>query len=155
MTERRGTVQDMVMIWAILIVVFLIVEGVTAGLASIWFALGAIVALISIFLGAPLWLQITLFIVVSAVTLIFTRPLAHKYVNKRTQPTNADRVIGMTATVTEPVDNVAGKGYVSVNGRLWPARSESGEPIEKDASVTVKSIEGIKLIVAALETVRK
>lgn len=143
------------MIWAILIVVFLIVEGVTAGIASIWFALGAMVALISVFLGAPVWLQITLFIVVSAVTLFFTRPLARKYVNKRTQPTNADRVIGMTATVTEPVNNIAGKGYVSVGGRLWPARSETGEPIEKDVPVTVKSIDGIKLIVAAQETVQK
>lgn len=143
------------MVWAILIVVFLIVEGATAGIASIWFALGAMVALISVFLGAPVWLQITLFIVVSAVTLFFTRPLARKYVNKRTQPTNADRVIGMTATVTEPVDNIAGKGYVSVGGRLWPARSETGEPIEKDVPVTVKSIDGIKLIVAAQETVQK
>ena len=143
------------MTWAILIVVFLIVEGATAGIASIWFALGAMVALISVFLGAPVWLQITLFIVVSAVTLFFTRPLARKYVNKRTQPTNADRVIGMTATVTEPVNNIAGKGYVSVGGRLWPARSETGEPIEKDVPVTVKSIDGIKLIVAAQETVQK
>lgn len=155
MAERRGTVQDIVMVWAILIVVFLIVEGATAGIASIWFALGALVALISVFLGAPVWLQITLFIVVSAVTLFFTRPLARKYVNKRTQPTNADRVIGMTATVTEPVDNIAGKGYVSVGGRLWPARSATGEPIEKDVPVTVKSIDGIKLIVAAQETVQK
>ena len=143
------------MVWAILIVVFLIVEGATAGIASIWFALGALVALISVFLGAPVWLQITLFIVVSAVTLFFTRPLARKYVNKRTQPTNADRVIGMTATVTEPVDNIAGKGYVSVGGRLWPARSETGEPIEKDVPDTVKSIDGIKLIVATQETVQK
>lgn len=147
--------QDLVKIWVILIVVFLVAEGVTAGIASIWFALGAIVALVSVFLGAPVWLQITLFIVVSAVLLFFTRPLARKYVNKRTQPTNADRMIGMTATVTEPIDNVAGKGYVSVGGRLWPARSETGGPLEKGVPVTVKSIDGIKLIVAAQETVQK
>jgi len=140
-------VQQMIYTWAALIVVFLIVEGITAGLASIWFALGSIAALISVFLGAPVWLQITIFIVVSTVSLIFTRPLARKYVNKRTQPTNADRVIGKTATVTERIDNLAGKGYVSVDGRLWPARSKSGEPLEPGTVAVVRAIEGIKLIV--------
>ncbi len=139
--------QQMIYTWAALIVVFLIVEGITAGLASIWFALGSIAALISVFLGAPVWLQITIFIVVSTVSLIFTRPLARKYVNKRTQPTNADRVIGKTATVTERIDNLAGKGYVSVDGRLWPARSKSGEPLEPGTVAVVRAIEGIKLIV--------
>lgn len=137
----------MIYTWAALIVVFLIVEGITAGLASIWFALGSIAALISVFFGAPVWLQITIFIVVSTVSLIFTRPLARKYVNKRTQPTNADRVIGKTATVTERIDNLAGKGYVSVDGRLWPARSKSGEPLEPGTVAVVRAIEGIKLIV--------
>ena len=137
----------MIYTWAALIVVFLIVEGVTAGLASIWFALGSVAALVSVFCGAPVWLQITLFIAVSTVSLIFTRPLARKYVNKRTQPTNADRLIGASATVTERIDNIAAKGYVTAGGRLWPARSKSGEPIEKDTVTVVRSIEGIKLIV--------
>jgi membrane protein implicated in regulation of membrane protease activity len=140
-------VQEMVYTWAALIIVFLIVEGVTAGLASIWFALGAVAALISVFLGAPVWLQITSFVVVSTVTLIFTRPLARKYVNRRIQPTNADRVIGASAIVTERIDNVASTGYVTVGGRLWPARSRFGDPIEKDTVTVVRSIEGIKLIV--------
>lgn len=139
--------QEMVYTWAALIIVFLIVEGVTAGLASIWFALGAVAALISVFLGAPVWLQITSFVVVSTVTLIFTRPLARKYVNRRIQPTNADRVIGASAIVTERIDNVASTGYVTVGGRLWPARSRFGDPIEKDTVTVVRSIEGIKLIV--------
>ena len=139
--------QEMVYTWAALIIVFLIVEGVTAGLASIWFALGAVAALISVFLGAPVWLQITSFVVVSTVTLIFTRPLARKYVNRRIQPTNADRVIGASAIVTERIDNVASTGYVTVGGRLWPARSRFGDPIEKDTFTVVRSIEGIKLIV--------
>ena len=140
----------MIYTWAALIVVFLIVEGLTAGLASIWFALGSVAALVSAFLGAPIWLQITLFVIVSALTLIFTRPLARKYVNKRTEPTNADRLIGASATVTERIDNIAAKGYVTAGGRLWPARSKSGEPIEKDTVTVVRSIEGIKLIVEPL-----
>lgn len=139
--------QEMIYTWAALIVVFLIVEGVTAGLASIWFALGSAAALISVFFGAPVWLQIVLFIAVSTVTLLFTRPLARKYVNTRTQPTNADRVIGKNATVTERIDNLAGKGYVSVDGRLWPARSVSGEQIAPDTVTVIRAIEGIKLIV--------
>ena len=144
--------QQIIYTWAALIVVFLIVEGLTAGLASIWFALGAIAALISVFLGAPVWLQITLFIAVSTVTMIFTRPLARKYVNKRTQPTNADRVIGKNVTVTERIDNLAGKGYVAADGRLWPARSKTGEPIERDTIAVVRAIEGIKLIVEPRST---
>lgn len=142
--------QEMIYTWAALIVVFLIVEGLTAGLASIWFALGSVAALVSAFLGAPIWLQITLFVIVSALTLIFTRPLARKYVNKRIEPTNADRLIGASATVTERIDNIAAKGYVTAGGRLWPARSKSGEPIEKDTVTVVRSIEGIKLIVEPL-----
>lgn len=81
-------------IWAGLIVVFLIVEGVTAGLASIWFAAGAVAGLVLALLNVPLGWQITAFIVVSVITLILTRPLAKKYVNKNVRPTNADRVIG-------------------------------------------------------------
>ncbi len=142
--------QEMIYTWAALIVVFLIVEGLTAGLASIWFALGSVAALVSAFLGAPVWLQITLFVIVSALTLIFTRPLARKYVNKRIEPTNADRLIGASATVTERIDNIAAKGYVKAGGRLWPARSKSGEPIEKDTVTVVRSIDGIKLIVEPL-----
>lgn len=142
--------QEMIYTWAALIVVFLIVEGLTAGLASIWFALGSVAALVSAFLGAPVWLQITLFVIVSALTLIFTRPLARKYVNKRIEPTNADRLIGASATVTERIDNIAAKGYVKAGGRLWPARSKSGEPIEKDTITVVRSIDGIKLIVEPL-----
>lgn len=139
--------DDMVVIWAALIVLFLIVEGVTAGLTSIWFAVGGIAALASVFMGAPLWLQIVLFIVISVATLAITRPLAKKYVNKQTQATNADRVIGKTAKVTERIDNIAGKGTVSVGGRLWTARSADGKPIEKDTVTVVKAIEGVKLIV--------
>lgn len=145
-------VQQLIYIWGALIVIFLIVEGVTAGLASIWFALGALAALISVFLGAPLWLQIALFIIISVVTMVFTRPLARKYVNRRIQPTNADRVIGRSVTVTERIDNLSGKGYVTVDGRLWPARSETGDTIEPETAAVVRAIEGIKLIVEPLST---
>lgn len=139
--------ETIVIIWAALIVVFLIVEASTAGLASIWFAVGAVAALI-LALIAPdtiIW-QVVLFIVVSVVALIFTRPLAKKYVNSKTKATNADRVIGKVATITERIDNVAGTGTATVGGRVWTARSYNGEQLEAGTSATIKSIDGVKLI---------
>ncbi len=139
-------------IWAGLIVLFLIVEAATAGLTSIWFALGALAALLLSFAspGATVW-QVVLFIVVSAATLVLTRPLAKKFVNGRIRPTNADRAIGKTATVTQRIDNIAGMGEVSVDGRLWSARSDGENSIEAGILVTVKSISGVKLFVSPIE----
>lgn len=143
--------EPMNIIWAALVVVFLAVEALTAGLASLWFAVGALAALIAGLFGGALWLQIALFIVVSAVTLVLTRPLAKKFINSRTKRTNADRVIGQTARITERIDNIAGTGAASVGGRVWTARSAGGEVIEEGAFVTIRSIEGVKLIVIPAE----
>ena len=139
--------DTMIVVWAVLIVIFLVVEGATPGLVSIWFAVGALASLLSAFLKAPLWLQIILFIVVSCTALYFTRPLAKKFVNKKITPTNADMVIGATALVTQRIDNIAGTGAVSVGGKIWTARSATGEAVEEGALTVVKSIEGVKLIV--------
>lgn len=141
-------------IWAALVVVFAIVEAATAGLTSIWFAAGSIVALLSTFCGAPIWLQFVLFIIVSIATLILTRPLALKYVNNKTKATNADRTLGQSATVTQRIDNVAGTGMVSVGGRIWTARSADGVIIEEGARTVVHSIEGVKVIVSRVDTVQ-
>lgn len=139
--------NTMTIFWIALMVVFLIVEGATAGLTSIWFAFGALIALVGELLHAPLWLQITLFIIASVAALLVTRPLAKKYVNQRIQPTNADMVIGAEARVVERIDNIKGTGAVAVGGKIWTARSGAGEPIEKDSLITVRKIEGVKLIV--------
>ncbi len=146
------TVLPVQAIWGALLLLFLIVEGATAGLASIWFALGALVALLASLLHAPLWLQIVLFFVVSIATLILTRPLARKYINGRRQATNADRVIGMTGRVTEDVDNIGGTGAVYIDGKTWTARSKDGEYIPEGALVRADAIEGVKLIVSAQKT---
>ena len=139
-----------VLSWLIAFVVFLIVEAVTFGLASIFFAFGAFVALIAGLVGAPLWLQVLLFLVVSAVTLYFTRPLAKKYINARRMPTNADRMLNMIGIVTQAIDNIEGTGVVSVGGKVWTARSWTGENIPKDSKVRAQAIEGVKLIVVPL-----
>ena len=137
-------------VWGALLLLFLFVEGITAGLASIWFALGALVALLASLLHAPLWLQIALFFAVSIATLILTRPLARKCINGRRQATNADRVVGMTGRVTETVDNIAGTGAVYVAGKTWTARTKDGETIPEGALVRADAIEGVKLIVSPL-----
>ena len=133
--------------WLAAMIIFLIIEAATVGLAAIWFAFGALAALLSTLLGAKLWLQITCFLLVSVITLIFTRPIAQKHFNSRRSPTNADRVLGMVCIVTEDIDNVAATGAVKAEGKLWSARSLSGAPIEKGAYVRAAAIEGVKLIV--------
>ena len=135
--------------WLIIMVLFLAVEAATVGLVCIWFAAGALIALLAAMCGAQLWLQIVLFLVVSAATLYFTRPLVRRYVNSKVAPTNADMVIGKECRVTETVDNIAGTGAVYVDGKTWTARSENDEVIQEGTLVTAKSIDGVKLIVAA------
>ncbi len=139
--------SNMSIVWVVLMVVFLVVEAATAGLTCIWFAIGSLAALIAALFDAQLWLQIVWFLVISFVTLYFTRPLVKKYVNSRSQPTNADMVIGKEALVTEDIDNVEAIGAVSVGGKVWTARSADGGRIKSGAVVSVLRIEGVKLIV--------
>ncbi len=140
----------MLIFWIALLVVLVVIEAVTAQLVTIWFAAGAAAALIAELLNAPPWLQWLLFITVSVVTLIATRPLVRKATKQKIQPTNADRCIGQTAVVTEEIDNIAGKGQVHVNGITWTARSSDGTVFEKDRKVKVERIDGVKLIVTSL-----
>lgn len=102
--------------WVVALVVFLIVEAVTAGLVSIWFVFGSLVALICAALGAAVWLQIFWFVIVSVATLVLTRPLVKRYVDSRRRRTNADRSIGRAAVVTERIDNLAATGAVKLDG---------------------------------------
>ncbi len=139
--------SNMSIVWVVLMVVFLVVEAATAGLTCIWFAIGSLAALIAALFDAQLWLQIVWFLVISFVTLYFTRPLVKKYVNSRSQPTNADMVIGKEVLVTEDIDNVEATGAVSVGGKVWTARSADGGRIKSGAVVSVLRIEGVKLIV--------
>ena len=145
MIELAG---GMTAVWVILIIVFLIIEGAAPGLVSIWFALGALAALIASLLGAQVWVQALWFVVVSVLALAATRPLAKKYVNSRTQPTNADMLIGRDCVVKERIDGLAGTGAVSIGGKLWTARSaEQDGVIEQGSVAVVEKIEGVKLIV--------
>ena len=139
-------------LWLAAMIILLVVEGMAPGLVSIWFALGALAAMISSMLKAPVWLQALWFVVVSVATLLITRPLAKKYVNAHTVHTNADMAIGQDCVVTEAIDNVAGSGAVSVGGKIWTARmSDPDGRAEKGEVLRVLRIEGVKLIVEAKE----
>ena len=143
-----GNVVSMAVVWLIATVVFLIIEGIVPGLISIWFAAGALAALLASMVGAPIWLQAVWFLLVSIAALAVTRPLAKKYVNGRTQPTNADRIFGKECVVREAIDNVQGTGAVAVDGKVWTARMESDELSAQVGEIVVAHrIEGVKLIV--------
>ena len=137
--------------WLVAAVFFLIVEAATPALVSIWFALGAFVALIAAFFGAQLWIQILLFLVASAVALVVTRPLAKKYLDKKHIPTNADMVIGKEGVVTEEINNLSAHGAVSCQGKVWTARSLDEKILAEGTKIKVHSIEGVKLIVIPAE----
>lgn len=138
--------------WLIALVVFLVIEATTLGLATIWFAGGALVALIAAMCGAGIVIQIVLFLVVSLVLLFFTRPFAVRFLNKDTLKTNVDRVVGMEGVVTEEISNLAGTGKVSLGGNIWTARTENeGGTIPVDTVVAVLRVEGVKLIVKVKE----
>ena len=146
---------SMTTVWLIGMIVFLVVEATVPGLVSIWFALGAFAAMLSALLGAPLWLQITWFALVSLASLWFTRPFVKKYVNSRTMPTNLDMVIGQDCLVTEDIDNFQGTGAVSVQGKVWTARMDEPEQKAKKGDIVIaQRIEGVKLIVKNKEDYR-
>ena len=137
----------MIVFWVAAIVAFVVIELATVGLASIWFALGALCALIAALLGAQLWLQIVWFIIISIAALILTRPLVKKYINAKTHATNADRVIGARAVVKERIDALAGTGAVLADGKMWSARTPDGSVLEPNTIVVIREIQGVKLVV--------
>ena len=141
----------MEIIWLVAAVFFLIVEAATPSLVSIWFALGAFAALIAAVFGAQLWIQIIIFLIVSAAALVATRPLAKKYLDKKHVPTNADMVIGKEGIVTEEIDNLNAHGAVSCQGKVWTARSLDEKVLAEGTKIKVHAIEGVKLIVIPAE----
>ena len=139
-------------IWLGVTVLAAIVEAAVPALVSIWFVPGGILALAASLLGASVGVQIALFFVGCVLALIVTRPLAKRLQKPGPTSTNADRVIGATAVVTEDINNLAGAGRVSVMGSSWAARNEQAEQvIPAGKKVAVVRIEGVKLIVAPVE----
>ena len=138
-------------VWLVLLVLFLLTEAVTVAMVSLWFALGALGALLVNLLGAEAWLQILVFFVISIVSLASLRPWARKRFNPGTAKTNVDAVIGSQGRVLADVDNVEATGQVKLGAMEWTARSTSGEPIKAGTLVRVDRVEGVKVFVSPLE----
>lgn len=134
-------------LWAAAIVIFAVLEGITVQLVSVWFLIGAVAALIAALCGANFITQAVIFVLVSVLTLVATRPLVKKFIKPKIQSTNADRCIGAQALVIETIDNIAATGQVKVKGSIWTARAADDSVIESGELVTVEKIEGVKLIV--------
>lgn len=139
------------LLWFVLLILFSVGEAVTVGLTSVWFAVGALGALLCALAGGNMWLQIGVFLVLSGLTLALVRPLAKKFLTPGYSATNADRVIGQEAIVVQEIDNLRGQGQVNIAGQPWTARSQDDSVISEGTLVRVLRIEGVKVFVQAKE----
>ena len=139
--------MSMTVFWLIAFVVFAVGEGLTVGLVSVWFAIGSLGGMAAAALGGELLVQIGVFLGLSAISLLLFKPLSKKMFQNKVARTNADRVLGETALVTETVDNAQARGQVRVDGQIWSARSAHDVVIPEGTQVRVLRIEGVKVIV--------
>ena len=140
--------DPMVGVWFGALIAFLVIEGMTVSVVCLWFAAGALAAMITALCAGPVWLQVVLFLVVSVVLLAALRPIVRKYFTPKLAKTNVDSVIGSVGPVVENIDNIQSTGRVKLGGMEWAARSTNGQPIAKDALVRVDRVEGVKVFVS-------
>ena len=134
-------------VWFGLMIVFIITEAATVSMVSTWFAFGSLAALIISLLGGEIWLQVLVFITVSAVTLAMLRPLAKKHFVPRIVRTNVDAIVGKTCLCVTAIDNLAACGQIKIGDVEWSARSTTGESIPVGTQVRIDRVEGVKVYV--------
>ena len=134
-------------LWFALLVIFIVVEAVTVNMVSAWFAVGSLASMIVALAGGKMWLQIAVFLAVSAVALALLRPLAKKHFTPRITRTNVDAMAGKVCLCVTAVDNLTGVGQVKVGDVEWSARSTTGEPIPAGVQVKIDRVEGVKVYV--------
>ena len=142
-------------VWLGLVILFLIAEGATVSLVSLWFAAGAVVAMFAALLGAGAWLQTGLFLVASGALLLMLRPIVRRYLVPKITATNVDSLVGSTGLVTEAIDNVTASGQVKLGAMEWTARSTTGENIPHGTLIRVDRIEGVKVYVTPVNVPEK
>lgn len=148
-------ITNPVIIWLAILILLIVIEIFTLGLTTIWFAGGALSAIIVAALSGPVWLQVLVAGIVSAMLLFFTRPLAMKYFNRDRERTNAESLVGRQAIVIGEINNLRGTGQVTINGMEWTARSiMDGQTIETGEVVVIRGINGVKLLVESEKTIR-
>lgn len=134
--------------WLVVLIAAIVAEAATLGLTTIWFGGGALIALLATAVGAPIWAQVVVFLLVSLLLMFFTRPIAVKYFNKDRARTNVESMLGRQAIVISEINNLEGIGQVTVDGQEWSARNETdGEMIPVGDVVEVVAVSGVKLIV--------
>ena len=139
-------------VWMVLMIGFIVVEAACPfHLVSIWFAVGSLASMIAALLHGPIWLQITLFFVVSCAMLALMLPLVKKVLRPKIVNTNVDAILGTQGYVTAHIDNLTAEGQVKLGGMEWTARSTSGAPIEAGTLIKVDRIEGVKAFVSPVE----
>lgn len=148
-------ITNPVVVWLAILILLVVIEIFTMGLTTIWFAGGALVAMVVAALGGPIWLQLLLAGIISAVLLFFTRPVAVKYFNRDRERTNAESLVGRQAIVLSEINNLQGIGQVTVNGMEWTARTTvDGQTISPGEVVIIRGINGVKLLVERAETLQ-
>jgi len=136
-----------IIVWIVVLAAAVVIEIISLGLTSIWFAGGALSALIVAILGGPLWLQIICFVIISVLLLLFTRPIAVKYFNKDREKTNVDSIVGKQGIVQTEINNLKGTGVVSIAGMEWSAKSSDDTVILPQGTVVeVVEVSGVKVI---------
>lgn len=144
--------MEPIYVWLMTLVLFVVVEIATMGLTTIWFAGGALVALLLSVFQTSFYVQLGAFLAVSIVLLVVTRPLALKYFNQKVEKTNAEGLIGKQAIVVSQIHNLKEEGQVMIGGMEWSARAyEENRIIPSGSVVEVKEIRGVKLIVSEVE----
>lgn len=132
--------------WILLVIIFVVIEGLTLGLATVWFAFGSAIALIAAMLNVSFPIQLALFLITSLLLLAFTRPIIKDYLKVGKVKTNLDSIIGVIGIVTKDIEPFK-VGQVKVNGQIWTGVADNKQYIEKDTQVKIIRIEGVKLIV--------
>lgn len=138
----------MTVFWMIFFVILVVIELLTINLVTIWFAIGALMSAILSCFSDNILLEFIVFVVVSGLCFLLTKPLVKKMKKKPKIPTNLDLVIGKTGRVTEAI-NPNEVGEVKVAGKRWSAISK--EPLPEDTLVIVKKITGVKVLVEKKE----
>lgn len=132
-------------IWLVITILALVIEGSTAGLTTIWFAIAAAVSFVLSLLNLNVYIQIIAFFLISILLLVFTRPIIRKTLVKEKEKTNADKIIGEKALVIDEINPLAGTGQIKISGAVWSAKAD--EIITKDKIVIIKGIKGVHAIV--------
>lgn len=140
-------VQWAPLVWLVVAIIMVVVEAASIQLMAVWFALGAVVAMVPALMGASLWTQFWVFLIVSILALVGTRPFVKKVLKMKQVRTNADSMVGRVGVVVEEIPDAGALGRVDLAGQLWSAISDDGGPIPVGEKVLIKSIEGVKVVV--------